>query len=135
MILRIIPWALITALAALLAGCSHPGSPAIAPSQTIAGMVVTLTTSPPPHTGDNMFVVTLADAQTQAPIGNANITVTPQMLSPRLPGSPTSGRAQGNGVYNLPVRLGVATRYNVALKIARPGQAETEVSFPVEALQ
>ncbi len=135
MTLRILPWTLIIALAGMLAGCSRPVTPAIAPSQTVAGMVVTLTTSPPAHTGDNTFVVTLTDAQTQAPIGNANITVTPEMLSPRLPGAPTSGRAQGNGVYNLPVRLGVATEYSIDLKIARPGQADTEVSFPVEAAQ
>ena len=135
MSVRWISWALLSALAGMLAGCSRSLAPSVPSSQTVAGMVVKLTTTPPPHTGDNTFVVTLADAQTQAPIGNANITVTPEMLSPRLPGSPTSGRAQGNGSYNLPVRLGVATRYDIVLKIARPGQTETEVSFPVEAAQ
>ena len=135
MTLRIIPWTLIIALAGILAGCSRTAAPTASVSQSVAGMAVTLTTSPPAHTGDNTFVVTLADAQTQAPIGNANITVTPEMLSPRLPGAPTSGRAQGNGVYNLPVRLGVATRYNIVLEIERPGRAKTEVSFPVEAAQ
>lgn len=135
MTLRLIAGMFVLLWAVILSGCSRPASPPASVSQTAAGMVVTLTTSPPAHTGDNTFVVTLADAQTQVPIGNANITVTPEMLSPRLPGSPTSGRAQGNGVYNLPVRLGIATQYSIDLKIARPGQAETEVSFPVEAAQ
>ena len=121
--------------AVMLSGCSRTASPPTSASQTTSGMVVTLTISPPAHTGDNTFVVTLAAAQTQTPIGNANITVTPEMLSPRLPGSPTSGRAQGNGVYNLPVRLGVATQYRIDLKITRPDQTETDVSFPVEAAQ
>ncbi len=119
----------------LLVGCSRPNAPAAPPTQIADGMDITLTASPPAHTGDNTFVVTLADDATKAPIGNANINATPEMLSPRLPGTSTSGRAQGNGVYNLPVRLGIATRYNIALHIERPGQPATEVSFPVEAVQ
>ena len=81
-------------------------------------------------------MVTLNDDTThKAPIGNANITATPEMLSPHLPGASTSGRAQGNGVYNVPIRLGIATRYNIALHIERTGLPPTEVSFPVEAVQ
>ncbi len=99
-------------------------------------MVITLSASPPAHTGDNTFVVTLNDDSAQKlPIGNANITATPEMLSPRLPGASTSGRAQGNGVYNVPIRLGIATRYNILLRIERTGQPPTDVTFPVEAVQ
>lgn len=135
MTLRSLPRIWIFALAGTLAGCSRTPVPAVPSSQTVAGMVITLTTAPPPHSGDNTFGLTLADARTQAPIGNANITVTPEMLSPRLPGAPTSGRAQGMGGYSLPVRLGVATRYNIVLEIERPGRTKAEVIFPVEAAQ
>lgn len=133
--LRFLPWALIFTLMGMLAGCSRTPAPVAPSTQTVAGMVVTLTTSPPPHSGDNTFALTLANARTQSPIGNANITVTPEMLSPRLPGAPSSGRAQGMGGYSLPVRLGVATRYNLVLEIERPGRPKAEVVFPVEAAQ
>ena len=123
------------AVAAALVGCSHPTAPAPPASQTVGGLTITLTASPPPHTGDNTFVVTLRDAATQAPVGSANVTATPEMLSPRLPGTPTSGRSQGNGVYNVPIRLGVATSYSIALHVERTGQPPADVSFPVEAAQ
>ena len=99
-------------------------------------MVVTLSASPAPHTGDNTFVVTLHNSATNAPIGNANITAIPEMLSPHLPGAPVSGRAQGNGVYFIPVRLGVATRYSLLLHIQRPAWKQADdIAFPVEAAQ
>jgi len=127
-------WLLPLILTGAVAGCSRPAPPAAAPSRISGSLLITLT-SPPPHTGDNTFVVTLTDVATQAPIGNANITATPQMLSPPLPGTSTTGRAQGNGVYTVPVRLGIATRYNIALKIERPGSTAAQVTFPVEAAQ
>jgi len=79
--------------------------------------------------------VALADALTGASVGNANITATPEMLSPHMAGASTTGRSQGNGLYTIPVRLGVASRYSIALKIERPGRAVAEASFPVEASQ
>lgn len=85
--------------------------------------------------GDNTFVVTVSDAATKSPVANANITATPNMIAPRLPGPQTSGRAQGGGVYHVPVMLGVATRYQLQLKIERPGKPDTELEFPVEASQ
>ena len=126
---------LATALMVVLTGCSRttvlqPLSPQIAGST-----VVTLTSGSLAHTGDNTLTVTLADSATGGPVGNANITATPEMLSPRLPGASTTGRSQGNGLYTIPVRLGVASRYNIALKIERPGNSMAEVSFPVEAAQ
>jgi len=120
----------------MLGGCSK--TPVTAPpfQQTENGMVVTFSSSPAPHTGDNTFVVTIRNSTTDAPIGNANITAIPEMLSPRLPGAPVSGRAQGNGVYNIPVRLGVATRYRLLLHIQRPGWKQADdMAFSVEAAQ
>ncbi len=120
--------------ALLLAGCSQPVPPAVA-HKTIGDLAVTLTASSPPHVGDNTFSVTLADAVTHSPIGNANITANPEMLSHSGTGSPSSGRSQGNGLYQIPVRFGVATRYDISLHIERPGSPAAEVSFPVEAAQ
>lgn len=122
-------------LAALLTGCARTASPLVPPRQTAGDTVVTLASGASAHTGDNTLGVTLADAVTGTPVGNANITATPEMLSPRLPGSSTTGRAQGNGFYTIPVRLGVASRYSLTLKIERPGKAAAEAAFTVEASQ
>jgi hypothetical protein len=118
----------------LLAGCSHPISSA-APQQTTDGLLVTLTSGAAAHTGDNTLTFTLADAATGAPVGNANITATPDMRSPVMRGVNTSGRAQGNGLYNIPVRLAVATKYSLLLHIERPGHAAADFAFPLEADQ
>lgn len=116
-------------------GCSRTAAPQPLPQQIAGSTTVTLTSGSLAHTGDNTLTLTLADAATGAPVGNANITATPEMLSPRLPGASTTGRSQGNGLYTIPVRLGVASRYSIALKIERPGKAAAGVSFPVEASQ
>ncbi len=120
--------------ALLLSGCSHPAAPPPAPpTQTSGGVSVTLTSTLSPHTGDNTLTVRVVDARTLAPVGNANLTASPEMLSPRTPGAVTSGRAQGDGVYTIPVRLAIASQYDIDLKIERPGQPPASVTFPVEA--
>lgn len=123
------------AVAGALAGCSHMAAPPAPPRQTAGDTVILLTSGAAAHTGDNTLSVTLADAASGAPVGNANITATPEMLSPRMAGASTTGRSQGNGLYTIPVRLGVASRYKVVLKIERPGKAAAEASFVVEAAQ
>ena len=122
-------------LASTLTGCSRTAGPQTPPHRTAGDTVITLASGASTHTGDNTLGVTLADAATGAPVGNANITATPEMLSPRLPGSSTTGRAQGNGFYTIPVRLGVASQYRITLKIERPGKAAAEAAFTVEASQ
>ena len=118
----------------LLSGCVR--TPIIPPAtrQTNAGMSIALTSSLP-HTGDNTISIMVTDASTKSPVGNANVTATAEMVSPRLPGTSVSGRAQGNGLYNIPLRLGVATRYNLTLHIQRPGQATATVVFPIDAAE
>ena len=118
----------------LFAGCSHPAPPVTA-HKTVGDLAVSFTADPAPHVGDNSFQVTVADAQTRSPVGNANITADPQMLSQNGTGTKTSGRSQGNGAYQIPVRLGIATRYDISLHIERPGKPTADVSFPVEAAQ
>ena len=121
-------------LAFLLTGCFHP-APSVAPRQTVDGLLVTLTSGAMPHTGDNTVTVTLADAATGMPVGNANISATPNMRSPVLRGVSTSGRAQGNGLYTIPIRLAVATKYQLILHIERPSHAAAEADFAIEATQ
>ena len=121
-------------LAFLLAGCSKPIAPSVS-HKTVGDLAVSFTAATAPHVGDNSFQVALADLATQSPVGNANITANPEMLSQNGTGSQTSGRSQGNGMYLIPVRLGIATRYDISLKIERPGKPAAEVSFPVEAAQ
>ncbi len=131
----VVSLALAAILVSALTGCSRTAAPVPLPPQTVGSTTVTLTSGSLAHTGDNTLTLTLADAATGMPVGNANITATPEMLSPRLPGSSTTGRTQGNGLYTIPVRLGVASRYNITLKIERPGKAAAEASFMVEASQ
>lgn len=126
------------ASALLLTGCTaHHASPAATPgAQTSQGLSATLTTIPaPPHTGDDTLIFTLTDAQTHAPVGDADISATAQMLSPRLPGSPVTGRAQGNGVYQIPIRLGIATTYRVQVQAQRTAHPAATFTFPLEARQ
>lgn len=118
-----------------MTGCSRTAAPLALLRQTAGDTAIVLTSGAAAHTGDNTLSVTLADAASGAPVGNANITATPEMLSPRMAGASTTGRSQGNGLYTIPVRLGVASRYKVALKIERPGRAVAEASFIVEAAQ
>ncbi len=129
----------LAAFAALLAaGCGgHPVSPAPpAAAQTSQGLSATLTTTPaPPHTGDDTLVFTLSDAATHAPVGDANVSAVAQMLSPRLPGSAVTGRAQGNGVYQIPMRLSIATRYSVQVQVQRIAHPSATFTFPLEARQ
>ena len=118
----------------LLPGCTRTHTVPATEQQTTGGMVITLNSNSP-HTGDNTITISVADANTKSPVGNANITATAEMISPRLPGTQVSGRAQGNGLYNIPLRLGVATRYNLTLHIQRPGQSSATVIFPIDAAE
>lgn len=126
--------ALTACLVLTQAGCSHPTNPpAISPAQTSAGVTATLSTSPsPPHTGDDVLVITLTDAQTAQPIGDANVTASAEAQSPRLPGTAVSGRAQGNGVYNVPVVLGIVSLYRIQVQAQRPGHPTATFSFPID---
>lgn len=127
----------LAACAGLLAvGCGRPAPAAPDTAQTSQGLLATLTTTPaPPHTGDDVLVLTLTDAATHAPVGDANVSAVAQMLSPRLPGSPVTGRAQGNGVYQIPLRLGIATRYRVQVQAQRAARPLAVFTFALEAQQ
>jgi len=63
----------------LVFGCNRTAPTPARPSvQTAGGMTITLTTLPsPPHSGDDTLIVTLTDAGTNAPIGNAWLRARP----------------------------------------------------------
>lgn len=122
----------------LCAGCGPHLPPHALPggAQVSAGLSASLTTTPaPPQTGDNTLILKLTDAATGAPVGDANVSAVAQMLSPRLPGSPVTGRAQGNGVYQIPMRLGIATRYSVQVQAQRTAHPAATFAFALEARQ
>ena len=64
---------------------------------------------------------------------DANVTARAEAVSPRLPGQPNSGRAQGNGVYNIPVVLAVASSYRIQVQAARSGLPTATFSFLIDA--
>lgn len=122
----------------LAAGCAAKTAPpdTALGAKTSAGLTATLATNPaPPQTGDNVLLLTLSDAATHAPVGDANVSATAQMLAPRLPGTPSTGRAQGNGLYQIPVRLGIATRYTVQVQVQRPAHPVAQFTWVLEARQ
>jgi hypothetical protein len=121
-------------LAFLQAGCSKPASTPPPAPQTSAGITGTLSVSPwPAHSGDDTLVITLLDSATARPIGDANVTASAEAQSPRLPGQEVSGRAQGNGVYDVPVVLGIATNYLIQVRAERPAHQTATFSFPINA--
>lgn len=131
--LKRIRLALVSVSTALLMGCSHNGpTPAAPVMQTIGDIRASLATVPTePHTGDDTLVVTLTDPSTNTSIGDANLTAQTVSLAPRLPGVPTTGRAQGNGIYNIPVRFAIASSYRVELQVQRVGRPPVTFTFPL----
>jgi hypothetical protein len=127
-------WGSIAAAGLCASGCTQSSVPAVSAAQTSAGIKATLTTTPTPaHTGDDTLILTLSDAQTTQPIGDANVTARAEAVSPRLPGQPNSGRAQGNGVYQVPVVLAVASSYHIQVQAERPGLPTATFSFLIDA--
>jgi hypothetical protein len=117
-----------------LSGCSKQNTPLPPQIITLPGLQISADTTPsPPHTGDDVLHITLTDPKTNSPIGNANLTANVEMLAPRLPGAPVSGRAQGNGHYDIPIQLAVATQYSVKLHIEQTGMPPVDVEIPLEA--
>lgn len=114
------------------AGCSQSAAPLATMSQTSAGINATMTTAEAPHTGDDVLVVTLHDTATGASIGDANVSGVAEAQSPRLPGQSVTGRAQGNGVYDIPVTLPVISGYKVVVTAERPTHPTATFTFSVD---
>ena len=120
----------------LLAGCGPKAAAPLAASaaaQTNGEYSASLSVPPALGTGDQTLTFSLTEAKDGLPVGDANVSASAVMLSPRLPAAAVSGRAQGNGMYQLPLRFGVATLYSVQVTVRRPGHTDAQFSFPVTA--
>ncbi len=141
---RLLP-KLIAALCTLfVAGCSSQPTGPQRQVRDTDGMVVELSVRPglPQDqgqssaggaiAGDNTLIVKLSNDHNSAPITDANVSAAP---SNTLVGSqrPESGRAQGNGVYFVPIRFGVPDTYAVTVTIDRTGRPEAEAHFKIMA--
>ena len=138
-------FALLTGLLAL-GGCAKRPSAPQRQMREEDGMVVSLTARPGlpqdtgsatsgsgAQTGDNTLIVTLVDNRTGAPIPDANVSA---YASTQLTGQQRaeSGRAQGNGLYLIPIRFGVPDTYKVIVDVQRPGRKfPTTLQFDVTA--
>jgi hypothetical protein len=126
---------IVTMLASFLGGCSQPKQSS-APTSKVAGdLTVTFTTStPPPHSGDDTGIITIVQTATGQPVSDASVVATANMTGPKADGAPASGRSQGSGRYEVPLRL-IATTYDIDVHIERPGQPAVDVTFPIDVWQ
>jgi hypothetical protein len=115
-----------------MTGCS-PRPQATGPvAQDSGGLHVVLTTDPSPlRVGDNTLIVTLTGQATSAPVVDANVTVTAynQLAGG---GDTETGRSQGNGVYNVPVKLPISDQYTASVTVQRLGKPDVTVKFPLD---
>jgi hypothetical protein len=140
---------LLAALSLLLAaGCSHPTNQKLTQTQQNGGLTVTMSVIPDstganennagagaPHSGDNTVVLDITTTATGLPVEGANITATADMLAPKIAGLQVSGRSRGNGRYEVPIRLGIAAKYDVHVQVVQQGRSPVDFVFPIEAWQ
>jgi len=126
---------------AFAAGCSHPTGQKTIQTQTVSGISVTMTNEgstsveAPPHSGDNVVVLDITDTATGQALNGANITATADMLAPRIAGQAVSGRSKGRGRYEVPIRLGIAAKYDLRVDVTPRGKSTVNFVFPIEAWQ
>jgi hypothetical protein len=123
----------LSAIAFVSAGCSRSQQGSQTLTQTAGDLTVSFTTQPsPPHSGEDVAIVTIMS--NGQPVNDASVVATANMRAPKLPGPLSSGRFQGNGQYQVPLRL-VATTYDVDVHIERQRHAAVDVTFSIEAWQ
>jgi hypothetical protein len=128
-------WAAVAIFAflALISGCSNKLQPSGPAAQDKDGLHIQLVTDPnPAQVGDNTLIVTVTDSGTNAPVVNANITINAYN---KLAGGgdQETGRSQGNGVYNVPIKLPIADQYTATVTVQRTGQPDVSAQFPIAA--
>jgi len=115
------------------AGCS-PKPEATGPQAAdIGGLHIVLAADPSPvRVGDNTLIVTVIDSSTNKPVVDANVTVsTYNQLAGG--GDQETGRSQGNGVYNVPIRLAIMDMYKTTVTIQRVGKPDVSAQFTLNA--
>ncbi len=130
-----------TAAALIACGCSRKTSGPQHQMRDVDGMIVQVSVRqglpqdasgmPGAIAGDNTLIVTLTDDKTNVPI-NATVSAA---ASTTLVGEqrPESGRAQGNGVYFVPIRFGVPDTYDIDVSVQRTGMPQSDATFKITA--
>lgn len=116
----------------LLPGCSPKPRASGPVSQDSGGLRIVFATDPSPlRTGDDTLIVTLTDESTNRPVVDANVTIT--AFNQLVGGGDTeTGRSQGNGVYNVPIKLPIADQYMATVTVQRLGKPDVSVKFPLD---
>ncbi|HEX5323621.1 MAG TPA: FixH family protein [Capsulimonadaceae bacterium] len=121
------------ALAGLLSGCSAKVGPSSPVAQNAGGLHIQFATDPnPPRVGDNTLIVTLTDSKTNAPVVNANVTGA-AYNKVAGGGDQETGRSQGNGVYNVPIKLPTPDQYTANITVEQIGKPDVSAKFPLSA--
>ena len=121
-----------TVLFMVLPGCGNQTPAKTEMTQSSGDLQVSLIADPPIHSGDNdAVVIGIHEVNGGAPVNDAIVVATPNMTSPRLPGSPSSGRYHGDGQYVTPLRVVIAS-YSLAVHIERTGKPAVDVTFPLD---
>ena len=117
----------------MLSGCSAKPGASGPVAQDSGDLHIVLATDPTPlRVGDDTLIVTITDQATNQPVVDANITVTAynQLAGG---GDTETGRSQGNGVYNVPIKLPIADQYMGTVTVQRLGKPDVSVKFPLDA--
>jgi hypothetical protein len=124
---------LLPCLAALLSGCSSEGTKVGVKAAESNGVRIEMTTSPDPmQAGDNVVMIHLTDMSSGQPVVDANVTIS-AFNELAGGGDRESGRSQGNGDYNVPIKLGIPDKYNLDIEVQRPGEQDSDATFTINA--
>jgi len=124
---------MILIFAAMTAGCSKKPAKVGAVSADNNGLRITLTSLPdPPQSGANTFTIKLTDSASGVPVVNANVTIS-AYNDLAGGGDRESGRSQGDGSYNVPIKLAIPDKYRLDVQVQRPGHDDSDVQFTVES--
>ncbi len=109
--------------------------PAKAPAASGDATIDLITKPKPPVVGKNTFVITVRD-KAGKPIPDATVKITYGM--PPMQGMPAGmtmddeAKPKGNGEYELPVQLGMASSWNVTVVVAKSGQNLGTATFNLQ---
>jgi hypothetical protein len=124
-------WPLALLVPFCLLGCSQKAAKVGLKAQESNGVRIYISSDPDPlQTGDNTLIVKLMDIATNEPVVNANVTVS-AYNELAGGGDRESGRSQGDGQYNVPVKLGIPDSYRLDVQVQRPSQPDSDATFSV----
>jgi hypothetical protein len=124
---------LLLLMATMITGCSSRGTKVGIQAQESNGVRIYIAIDPdPPQAGDNKILVRLVDLASNQPIVDANVTVS-AYNELAGGGDRESGRSQGDGEYDVPMKFGIPDSYRLDVEVQRTGQQDSDASFTVTA--